>query len=208
MYQKAASLEEVMGAEMIAYPNTKLMCSVNVDGAAAVVLASQKKAKQLGLMSRAVRIRATTLTSDPYSERDLIMHDINGSTKLAARQAYETAGLGPEDLDLVELHDCFATAEIVHYENLGLAAEGNGAELLESRATYNGGRIPVNVSGGLLSKGHPLGATGIANVCEVVSHLRHEAGARQVQNARIGLTHVVGVVGMGGAASIHILEKA
>jgi acetyl-CoA acyltransferase len=205
MYQKEASLAEVMGAEMIAYPNTKLMCSVNVDGAAAVVLASEKKAKQLGLMSRAVRIRASILTSDPYSERDLVMHDFNACTKLAARQAYETAQLGPEDLDLVELHDCFATAEIVHYENLGLAEEGNGAELLESRATYNGGRIPVNVSGGLLSKGHPLGATGIANVCEVVAHLRDEAGARQVKNARIGLTHVVGI---GSAASIHILEKA
>jgi hypothetical protein len=120
----------------------------NVDGAAAVVLASEKKAKQLGLMSRAVRIRASILTSDPYSERDLVMHDFNACTKLAARQAYEAAQLGPKDLDLVELHDCFATAEIVHYENLG---------------------------------------------------------ARQVKNARIGLTHVVGI---GSAASIHILEKA
>jgi acetyl-CoA acyltransferase len=93
----------------------------------------------------------------------------------------------------------------VHYENLRLCGEGQGGELLDSGATYNGGRIPVNVSGGLLSKGHPLGATGIANLCEVVAHLRGEAGARRVENARIGLTHVVGI---GSAASIHILERA
>ena len=204
MYQKEASLEEVMQSEMIAYPNTKLMCSVNVDGSAAIVLASEKKAKELGLMSRAVRVRASTLTSDPYSPRDLVMHDFNACTRLAANQAYEMAGVDPDDLDLVELHDCFATAEIVHYENLRLCGEGEGAELLDSRETYNGGRIPVNVSGGLLSKGHPLGATGIANLCEVVTHLRGEAGSRQVKDARIGLTHVVGI---GSAASIHILEK-
>jgi acetyl-CoA acyltransferase len=204
MYQKEASLEEVMNAEMIAYPNTKLMCSVNVDGSAAIVLASEKKAKELGLMSRAVRVRASTLTSDPFSPRDLVMHDFNAATRLAVGQAYDMAGLGPDDLDMVELHDCFATAEIVHYENLSLCGDGEGAELLEKRETYNGGRIPVNVSGGLLSKGHPLGATGIANLCEVVMHLRGEAGARQVEGARIGLTHVVGI---GSAASIHILEK-
>ena len=204
MYQKEASLDEVMNAEMIAYPNTKLMCSVNVDGSAAIVLASEKKAKELGLMSRAVRIRASTLTSDPWSERDLVMYDFNACTRLAAKQAYEMAGLGPDDLDMVELHDCFATAEIVHYENLGLCGDGEGAALIDNKATYNGGRIPVNVSGGLLSKGHPLGATGIANLCEVVSHLRGEAGARQVEGARVGLTHVVGI---GSAASIHILEK-
>ena len=204
MYQKEASLEEVMHSEMIAYPNTKLMCSVNVDGSAAIILASEKKARELGLMSRAVRIRASTLTSDPYSERDLVMHDFNACTRLAASQAYDMAGIDPDDLDMVELHDCFATAEIVHYENLGLCGEGKGAELLDSGETYNGGRIPVNVSGGLLSKGHPLGATGIANLCEVVTHLRGEAGSRQVKDARIGLTHVVGI---GSAASIHILEK-
>jgi acetyl-CoA acyltransferase len=204
MYQKAASLKEVMGAEMISYPNTKLMCSVNVDGAAAIILASERKARELGLMSRAVKIRASTLTSDPYSKRDLVMHDFNACTRLAVAQAYEMAGLGPDDLDMVELHDCFATAEIVHYENLGLCAEGEGGALLDGGATYNGGKIPVNVSGGLLSKGHPLGATGIANLCEVVTHLRGEAGARQVQGARVGLTHVVGI---GSAASIHVLEK-
>jgi acetyl-CoA acetyltransferase len=205
MYQVETPLQEVMGAEMISYPNTKLMCSVNVDGSAAAVLASESAAKRLGLMSRAVKVRASALTSDPYSPRNMVMPDFNGATRLAAEQAYEMAGLGPDDLDLVELHDCFATAEIVHYENLGLCADGEGGKLIDDGETAHGGRIPVNVSGGLLSKGHPLGATGIANIYEITTHLRGEAGKRQVEGARIGLTHVVG---MGSACAIHVLEKA
>ena len=117
-------------------------------------------------MGRAVKVRASALTSDPYSPRNLAMPDFNGATRLAAKQAYEMAGLGPEDVDLVELHDCFATAEIVHYENLGLCGEGEAGRLIDDGETAHGGRIPVNVSGGLLSKGHPLGATGIANIYE------------------------------------------
>jgi acetyl-CoA acetyltransferase len=203
MYQKETPLEMVMGAEMIAYPNTKLMCSVNVDGAAAAVLVSEKKAKQLG-MGRAVRVRASVLTSDPYTDRDLVMPDVNTCTRLAAKQAYEMAGVGPEDLGLVELHDCFATAELLHYENLGLCADGEAGKLIDEGITWHGGRIPVNVSGGLLSKGHPLGATGVANIYEVSTHLRGEAGARQVEGATIGLTHVIG---LGMACAIHVLEK-
>jgi acetyl-CoA acetyltransferase len=132
------------------------------------------------------------------------MQDVNTVSRQAAQAAYEMAGLGPQDLHLVELHDCFATAEIVHYENLGLCAEGEGGHLIDSGDTALGGRIPVNVSGGLLSKGHPLGATGIANLYEVATHLRGTAGARQVEGARIGLTHVVG---LGSACAVHILEK-
>jgi acetyl-CoA acyltransferase len=204
MYQKETPLEEVLNAEMIAYPNTKLMCSVNVDGAAAAILMSEKKARELGLARRAARVRASALASDPWTDRNLVMQDVNTVTRYAARTAYEMAGLGPEDLDLVELHDCFATAEIPHYENLGLCADGEGGRLIDTGATTLGGRIPVNVSGGLLSKGHPLGATGIANIYEIVTHLRGEAGARQVPDARIGLTHVVG---LGSACAVHILEK-
>jgi acetyl-CoA acetyltransferase len=203
MYQMETPLEQVMNAEMIAYPNTKLMCSVNVDGAAAAVLASERKARELG-MRRAVRVAASVLTSDPYTERDLVMPDVNTCTRQAAKKAYEMAGVGPDDLDLVELHDCFATAEILHYENLGLCADGEAAKLIDERQTWHGGRIPVNVSGGLLSKGHPLGATGVANVYEVCTHLRGEAGARQVEGARLGLTHVIG---LGSACGIHILER-
>lgn len=206
MYRIETPLDKVMGSEMISYPNTKLMCSVNVDGAAAAVLMSEAKARQAGLLSRAVRIRASILASEPYSPVNEVGFDFNGTTRLAAKAAYEMAGVGPDDLDLVELHDCFATAELLHYENLSLCGEGEAGRLIDEGVTALGGRIPVNVSGGLLSKGHPVAATGIANVYEVVTHLRGEAGERQVPNARIGLTHVVGI-GFGAAAGVHILEK-
>jgi acetyl-CoA acetyltransferase len=204
MYQIETPLETVMNAEMIAYPNTKLMCSVNVDGSAAAVLCSEKKAKELGLMKRAVRVKASVMTSDPWQERDLVMPDVNTCTRAAAKKAYEMAGVGPQDINLVELHDCFATAELLHYENLGLCADGEAGRMIDSGAVAIGGKIPVNLSGGLLSKGHPLGATGIANIYEVSTHLRGEAGKRQVPNARLGLTHVIG---LGSACGIHILEK-
>ncbi len=203
MYQVETPLEMVMNAEMIAYPNTKLMCSVNVDGSAAAVIASEAKAKELGLMDRAVKIRASVMTSDPWQERDLVMPDVNTCTRNAASKAYEMAGVSPEDIDLVELHDCFATAEILHYENLGLCADGEAGRMIDEGETALGGRVPVNCSGGLLSKGHPLGATGIANIYEVSTHLRGEAGKRQVEGARLGMTHVIG---LGSACGIHILE--
>jgi len=204
MYQIETPLETVMGAEMISYPNTKLMCSVNVDGAAAAVICSEEKARQLGKMDRAVRIKASVLTSDPYQERNLQMPDVNTCTQRAAKTAYEMAGVGPDDIDLVELHDCFATAEILHYGNLGLGKPEDAGRMVDEGQTALGGRIPVNVSGGLLSKGHPLGATGIANIYEVSTHLRGEAGDRQVEGARFGMTHVIG---LGSACGIHILEK-
>ena len=203
MYQIETPLETVMNSEMISYPNTKLMCSVNVDGSAAAVLVSEKKAKELG-MGRAVKVLASVLTSDPYTDRDLTMPDVNAVTRLAAKQAYEMAGVGPEDINLVELHDCFATAEILHYENLGLCKDGEAGRMIDEGEVALGGRVPVNVSGGLLSKGHPLGATGIANIYEISTHLRGEAEKRQVEGARIGMTHVIG---LGSACGIHILEK-
>jgi acetyl-CoA acetyltransferase len=202
-YQIETPLEEVMGAEMISYPNTKLMCSVNVDGSAAAVLMSERKIKELGLTSKAVRIRASVLKTDPWTDRDEVMPDVNTCTRNAAAEAYERAGIGPEDLDLVELHDCFATAEVLHYENLGLCGDGEAGKLIDEKTTWLGGRIPVNVSGGLLSKGHPIGATGIANVYEVATHLRGAAGKRQVEGARLGLAHVIG---LGTCCGIHILE--
>ena len=131
------------------------------------------------------------------------MPDVNTCTRNAAATAWEMAGVGPEDLDLVELHDCFATAEVLHYENLGLCADGDAPKLIDDRDTWLGGRIPVNVSGGLLSKGHPIGATGIANLYEVSTHLRGEAGERQVEGARLGLAHVIG---LGTCCGIHVLE--
>jgi len=203
MYQIETPLDDVMNAEMISYPNTKLMCSVNVDGSAAAVLVSEKKAKELG-MKRAVKVKASVITSDPYQERDLVMPDVNTCTRKAAKEAYEMAGVSPDDIDLVELHDCFATAEMLHYENLGLCKDGDAGRMIDEGEVALGGRVPVNVSGGLLSKGHPLGATGIANIYEVSTHLRGEAGERQVEGAKLGLTHVIG---LGSACGIHILEK-
>jgi len=134
--------------------------------------------------------------------------DFNQVTRNCARLAYEEAALGPDDLDLVELHDCFATAELLHYENIGLCGEGEAGSLIDGGVTAAGGAMPVNLSGGLLSKGHPLGATGIANIYEVALHLRHEAGARQVPDAQIALTHVVGgIPDLGSACAIHVLER-
>ncbi len=204
MYQIETPLDTVMNAEMISYPNTKLMCSVNVDGSAAAVICSEKKAKELGLMGRAIKVRASVLASDPWQQRDLVMPDVNSCTRRAAKEAYEMAGLGADDIDLIELHDCFATAEILHYENLGICGDGEAGRLIDDGEVALGGRIPVNVSGGLLSKGHPLGATGIANIYEISTHLRGEAGGRQVEGARIGMTHVIG---LGSACALHILEK-
>ncbi len=206
-YTKKMSLEEIMGDVMIAYPNTRPMCSANCDGAAAAVVVSGAK---LGTLSaeqrrRAVKISASVLTTDPWQESCQVLPDVNTLTRNAAEQAYEQAGVGPADLDLVELHDCFATAELVHYDNLGLCETGGAVDFFESGATWRDGSTPVNVSGGLESKGHPIAATGIANVWEVATHLRGEAGDRQIDGARVGLTHVIG---LGSACGVHILEKA
>jgi acetyl-CoA acetyltransferase len=191
---------------MIAYPNTRSMCSANCDGAAAAVLVSGEMLKTLSAeqQRRAIKVRASILTSDPYQEACQVLPDVNTLTKMAAKQAYEQAGVGPEDLDLVELHDCFATAELVHYDNLGLCAEGDAVDFFNSGAPFRTGKTPVNVSGGLQSKGHPIAATGIANVWEICHHLRNEAGPRQIEGARIGLAHVIGLA---SACGIHILES-
>ena len=206
-YQKRFTLEEIMGDVMIAYPNTRPMCSANCDGAAAAVLVSGARLRTLGLeqQRRAVKVAASVLTSDPWGETCQVLPDVNTLTRAAADQAYEQAGVGPGDLDLVELHDCFATAELVHYDNLGLCEPGGAVDLFRSGATWRDGSLPVNVSGGLESKGHPIAATGIANVWELCQHLRDEAGDRQIEGARVGLAHVIG---LGSACGVHILEKS
>ena len=206
-YTKRMTLEEIMNDVMIAYPNTRSMCSANCDGAAAAVVVSGAKLKTLSLeqQRRAIKVKASVLTTDPWQEACQVLPDVNTLTKNAARIAYEQAGVGPQDLDLVELHDCFATAELVHYDNLGLCEEGGAADFFLSGATWRDGKTPVNVSGGLESKGHPIAATGIANVWEVCHHLRGEAGDRQIEGAKVGLAHVIG---LGSACGIHILEKS
>jgi acetyl-CoA acetyltransferase len=201
-YQVEVSLDDVLNARMVAYPNTLYMCCPTGDGAAAAVVVSPERARRLG--SR-VKVLASVLTSDPWTERDLTLPDVSTLTRNAAKEAYERAGIGPQDLDLVELHDCFATAELLHYENLGLCKEGEAGRLIDEGATTHGGRIPVNVSGGLLSKGHPLGATGVAGIFEVTTHLRGGAGARQVEGAKVGLSHVIG---LGSACTINVLASS
>lgn len=204
-YQKEFTLEEILSAEMISYPNTLPMCCPTGDGAAAVVLVSDAKLKTLDpdVRRRAVKISASVMTSDPWTESGQALPDVNTLTRQAADMAYEKAGIGPEDLDLVELHDCFATAELLHYDNLRLCPPGGAGDFIDSGAPWRDGSMPVNVSGGLLSKGHPLGATGVANIYEVVTHLRDEAGDRQIPGAKVGLTHVIGLA---SACVVHILE--
>lgn len=204
-YRREFTLDEILGAEMISYPNTLPMCCPTGDGAAAVVLASDARLRKLppDVRRRAVKVTASVLTSDPWTEGGQAQPDVNTLTRLAADRAYEQAGVGPEDLDLIELHDCFATAELLHYDNLRLCEPGGAGDFIDSGQPWRDGKKPVNVSGGLLSKGHPIGATGIANIYEVTTHLRGEAGNRQIESARVGLTHVIGLA---SACAVHILE--
>ncbi|HET6915798.1 MAG TPA: thiolase family protein [Acidimicrobiales bacterium] len=206
-YQKKFTLDEIMNDIMIAYPNTRPMCSANCDGAAAAVVVSGSKLKSLDpdQQRRAVKVSASVLTTDPWQEACQILPDVNTLTRNAAEQAYAQAGVSPEDLDLVELHDCFATAELVHYDNLMLCKPGEAVPFFESGATWRDGKTPVNVSGGLQSKGHPIAATGIANIWEICQHLRGEAKDRQIDDAKVGLAHVIG---LGSACGVHILERA
>jgi acetyl-CoA acetyltransferase len=206
-YSKRFTLDEIMGDIMIAYPNTRPMCSANCDGAAAAVVVSDAKLKTLSKeqQRRAVKVSASILTTDPYEEACQVLPNVNTLTRKAATKAYEQAGIAPSDLDLVELHDCFATAELVHYDNLMLCEQGGAVDFFNSGATWRDGKTPVNVSGGLESKGHPIAATGIANIWEVCHHLRGEAGDRQIQGAKTGLAHVIG---LGSACGVHVLEKS
>jgi acetyl-CoA acyltransferase len=206
-YSKRMSLEQIMNDVMIAYPNTRPMCSANCDGAAAAVVVSGEKLKTLSpdQKRRAVKVSASVLTTDPWEEACQVLPNVNTLTRNAAQKAYDQAGVGPEDLDLVELHDCFATAELVHYDNLMLCQPGEAVPFFESGATWRDGKTPVNVSGGLESKGHPIAATGIANIWEVCHHLRGEAGDRQIADAKVGLAHVIG---LGSACGVHILERS
>jgi acetyl-CoA acyltransferase len=201
-YQQEFSMEEIMNARMISWPNTLYMCCPTGDGAGAVIYASAEKARQYG--AKAIKVAACILTSDPYTPQGNAILDINHITRLAAKEAYETAGLGPEDLDVVELHDCFATAEMLHYENLGFAPDGEGPRYLREGKFDIGGKVAVNASGGLLSRGHPLGATGACGISEIVWQLRGESGGRQQPGAKAGAAHVIGLT---SACTINIMTK-
>jgi len=204
-FQKQFTVEEVLNSPVVADPLTLFSCCPNSDGAAALILCSKKKAQKMKV--RAARIAASILTSGTYNnQRDITGWEIE---KRAAEGAYEMASLGPKDLDLVEVHDAFTISEIVHYEDLGLCAPGEGGRLIEEGVTELSGRIPVNPSGGLLAKGHPVGASGVAQVVEIVWQLRGEAGKRQVKNPRVGLAQIMGGYKEGDtrACTVHILIK-
>jgi acetyl-CoA acetyltransferase len=180
-FREALTVEQVLAAPTIAEPLTRPMCSPIGDGAAAVVLVSEAKARALGI-KRPVRVVSSVLRSGwdhAYGE--------DGAGEVCSRAAYEEAGVGPEDLSVVELHDASAPAEIMAYEYLGLCPKGDGGKLIDEGATRLGGRLPVNTSGGLLRKGHPVGATGTAQIVELTEQLQGRSGERQVEGARVGL---------------------
>ncbi|MFF0450708.1 thiolase family protein [Streptomyces sp. NPDC004609] len=205
-YRKETTVEEVLASRPVATPLTLFMSCPNGDGAAALVVTAAENAHRFD--APPVRIRASVLHSGELTHgfRDMTIPQI---TVHGAAEAYEQAGIGPEDLDVVEMHDAFAIAELLYYEALGLAKRGDAVSLLRSGATTFGGTTVVNPSGGLLAKGHPIGATGAAQAVEIVWQLRGQAGDRQVEGARLGLTHATGGGMSGvdhGACAIHILE--
>ncbi|WP_098010862.1 lipid-transfer protein [Streptomyces sp. sk226] len=206
-FQDPYTVEEVLASRTVHRPLTKLQCSPTSDGAAAAVVVSERFADLHGLGDRAVEIVAQTMTTDTeesFASGSCVDAVGFPMSRAAARQVYAASGLGPDDLDVIELHDCFSVNELLTYEALGLCAVGESGKLVESGATTYGGRWVVNPSGGLISKGHPLGATGLAQAAELTWQLRGEAGARQVPGARTALAHNIG---LGGAAVVTLLRR-
>jgi acetyl-CoA acyltransferase len=206
-FQDVYEVDDIIAARVVHRPLTKLQCSPTSDGAAAAVVVSERFAQERGLtgLVEIVAQAMTTDTEESFASGSCI--DVVGQpmSREAARQVYERSGLGIDDVDVVELHDCFSINELLTYEALGMCAPGESGKLVESGATTYGGRWVVNPSGGLISKGHPLGATGIAQVAELVWQLRGAAGARQVPGAEVGLAHNIG---LGGAAVVTLLRAA
>jgi acetyl-CoA acyltransferase len=208
-FQDEYSLDDIKAAKMIHEPLTKLQCSPTSDGAAAAVVASERFVDEHGLWEQAIEIAGQAMVTDLSSTFDdtadcikIVGYDMS---KAAAEKAFEEAQLGPEDVQVIELHDCFSANELITYEALGLAQEGHGHELVDSEDTTYGGRWVVNPSGGLISKGHPLGATGLAQCSELCWQLRGQADARQVDGATAALQHNIG---LGGAAVVSVYRPA
>jgi acetyl-CoA acyltransferase len=205
-FQREFSLEEVLASPTLYPPLTLLQSCPTSSGAAAAVVASERFVREHGLGGRAVEIVAQAMATDfpsTFAAGDIAMIGAD-VTRAVARRAYEQCGLGPEDVDVIELHDCFSTNELITYEGLGLCDPGKGGELIDSGATTYGGRWVVNPSGGLISKGHPIGATGLAQCAELTWQLRGEAERRQVDRARVALQHNLG---LGGAALVTIYRR-
>ena len=206
-FQTEYSLEDIMAAPMISDPITKLQCSPTSDGSAAAVLVSERYLDEHGLAGQAVEIVGQAMTTDfastfDGSAKNIIGYDMNVQ---AARKVYDQSGLGPQDFQVIELHDCFSANELLLYEALGLCGEGEAPKLIDAGDTTYGGRWVVNPSGGLISKGHPLGATGIAQCSELTWQLRGTADKRQVAGVTAALQHNIG---LGGAAVVTAYQRA
>ena len=207
-FQDEYSLEQILGAPVVYEPLTKLQCCPTSDGAAAAVLASEDFVRKHKLQAHAVEIAGMAMATDlksTFDEKSCIKLVGQDLTRKAAEKVYQQSGLGPENVQVVELHDCFSTNELITYEGLGLCAPGKGGELIESGAVTYGGKWVVNPSGGLISKGHPLGATGLAQCAELNWQLRGQADKRQVKGAKVALQHNLG---LGGAAVVTMYRKA
>ena len=207
-FQDEYSLEQILGAPVVYEPLTKLQCCPTSDGAAAAVLASEDFVRKHGLQVQAIEIAGMAMATDlksTFDEKSCIKLVGQDLTRKAAEKVYEQSGLGPEDVQVIELHDCFSTNELITYEGLGLCPPGKGGELIDSGAVTYGGKWVVNPSGGLISKGHPLGATGLAQCAELNWQLRGLAEKRQVPGAKVALQHNLG---LGGAAVVTMYRKA
>jgi Acetyl-CoA acetyltransferase len=206
-FQREYTLDDILGAPTIYPPLTKLQCSPTSDGSGAAVLASERFVEQHGLAGQAVEIVGQAMVTDRADTWDGTAAGLVGKhmSRAAADAVYAQAAITPDEVDVIELHDCFSTNELLTYEALGLCAEGEGGKLVDNDDTTYGGRRVVNPSGGLISKGHPLGATGLAQCAELTWQLRGTAGARQVAGARIGLQHNIG---LGGAAVVTAYRPA
>jgi acetyl-CoA acetyltransferase len=208
-FQDEYTIEQIKEARMIHDPLTKLQCSPTSDGSGAAIVASERFVEEHDLWDRAIEIAGQAMVTDLSStfadDTDCIRIVGYDMSKEAARRAYEEAQVGIEDVDVIELHDCFSANELITYEALGLAEEGHGHELVDDEATTYGGKWVVNPSGGLISKGHPLGATGLAQCSELTWQLRGEADKRQVDGAKVALQHNIG---LGGAAVVTVYKPA
>lgn len=196
VYRKVLSLEEIMKSEVVTSPFKRFDCCANADGASCIILASSDIAPKL--TDKPVWIMGLGAATDSTSMSGRKMLTGLNSAQEAAKQAYKMAEVGPEDIDVAEVHDCFTISEILAYEDLGFARPGEGPRLIDEKQTYVDGKIPVNVDGGLLSKGHPIGATGGSQLRTIFRQLRGEAGNIQVKDAKIGLVHNIGGVGIYG----------
>jgi len=199
-YRKEVTLEDVLGSEVITSPLKKFDCCANADGSSCIIVASEDIAKRITKIPIWIIGLGAATDTMTMSGRQLLTG--LRCTREAAKQAYQMAGVKPEDIDVAEVHDCFTIAEMMAYEDLGFAKPGEGARLIEEKETYVEGRIPVNVDGGLLSKGHPIGATGGSQIRTIVRQLKGEATEAQVKGAEIGLVHNIGGVGQYGNVTI------